>query len=56
MSIATIHDLEERDPTNNLEYTVEMVGYLLGVFIIAAIINEASFLSKFVVVDDWKTD
>lgn len=42
MSIATIHDLNERDPTSNLEFVLGAFGHLLGVFIIAIVIGEVS--------------
>ena len=40
LTVSGIHDLEERNPTTTVEYTVEMLGYLLGIFIIAVFIGE----------------
>ena len=40
LTVTAIHDLEERNPTTTIEYTVEMLGYLLGIFIIAIFIGE----------------
>ena len=40
LTVSGIHDLEERNPTTTIEYTVEMLGYLLGIFIIAVFIGE----------------
>ena len=41
-TVSTIHELEENNPTNTLEFTVEMFAYLGGVFVIAVIIGEVS--------------
>ena len=38
--MATIHNLEERNPSTSIEYAVELFGYLLGVFILAVLIGE----------------
>lgn len=40
MSIATIHDLNERDPTSDIEFLLGGFGHLIGVFIIAIVISE----------------
>lgn len=40
MSVATIHDLNERSPGNNLEFALGAFGHLVGVFIFAIVISE----------------
>lgn len=47
MSIATIHDLNERYPENNLEFALGAFGHLIGVFIIAIVISEVLLLFIF---------
>ena len=42
LTVSGIRDLEERNPTTTVEYTVEMLGYLIGIFIIAVFIGEVS--------------
>ena len=40
LTVSTIHELEENNPSTNLEFAVEMIGYLFGVFVLAVIIGE----------------
>lgn len=42
MTVATIHDLNERNPSNDLQFIIGAVGHLIGVFIIAIVIGEVS--------------
>ncbi len=40
LTVSTIHEKEENDPETNIEYVVEVVGYLFGIFVLAVIIGE----------------
>lgn len=39
-TVSTTHDREQTDPTNNIEFVAETLGYLIGVFALAVIIGE----------------
>ena len=42
LTVATIHNLDERTPSDLLQYFLDIVGYLVGVFVMANIIGEVS--------------